>query len=89
MFVYNARGHRCVGFVYIYGMKNQLLIICLIVICFGCSRKSVPVNDFFELGVSRTVVFDTGHLIVETFKVGKGDTLFRKIVVDSSWVDVK
>ena len=26
---------------------------------------------------------------VETFKLGGGDTLFRKIVVDSSWVDVK
>ena len=32
---------------------------------------------------------DSSSLKVETFKLGKGDTLFRKIVIDSSWVDAK
>ncbi len=84
-------------------MKNQLLIICLFVICFGCSRKSVPVNGDWVFPIGRMDFKDTsfrngflttdsaGRVIfqVEVFKVGKGDSLFRKIVVDSSWVDVK
>lgn len=71
-------------------MKNLYLLLVLIFI--GCGRKSLPVSDGwvwekYESG--GTVKFDTGYVQVEAFRLGGTDSFYRKVVIDSSWVEIK
>jgi hypothetical protein len=74
----------------------KVLFGLLVMVCFCCQKRVVPVHDYcryplhFGPGTmdgNFAWLYDTGYLKVETFKLGKGDTLYRKVVLDSSWIE--
>jgi hypothetical protein len=72
-------------------MRNLFVVI--VFIFFGCGRKVVPVvgDGFFDVPKYRICGFnDSVNLVqVEVFRLGGTDSFYRKVVIDSSWVEIK